>query len=168
MTSSDPCTYPTTATSNEITMTVTSGCTFTPSNITVSGFNILGPNGTYTPNGTVNGTPAWLFSAFGGKIQWSSTNNRWEISTTDLGIVSTNSMGSITNLPCSTGWVDVASGGTVSLSGGCGSLLPPTVTPYLSPLAQATASLQARASPLPPHRQMAVRLPINGKRMAIT
>jgi hypothetical protein len=88
-------------------MVVTIPCIFTPSNINVSGFALFGINGTYTPNGTVNGAPSWLFSAFGGAIQWSSTNNRWEVRTTTFGLVATNTTGSITNLPCSTGWVDI-------------------------------------------------------------
>lgn len=134
MTSSEACASPTTATSNEIALRVTSPCVFTPSNITVAGFGCFGPNGTYTPNGTVNGAPAWRFSTFDFNIQWSSTNSRWEIFSTGQGTVSTNATGSITNLPCSTGWTDpqgCVAGGVV-LTGGCGSLTVSSVTPSVS------------------------------------
>jgi hypothetical protein len=122
-------------------------CAFTPSNIAVSGYGLFGINGTYTPNGTVNGAPSWLLSPYGVTIKWSSTNNRWELFSNFFGsLVSTNSTGSITNLPCSTGWVDVAGGGTVVLSGGCGSLLPPTVTPSVSIAAAPGNSITAGTS----------------------
>ena len=133
LTSSDVCASPTTATSAGITMTVTSGCTYVPSNILVSGFGCFGPNGTYTPNGTVNGAQAWKNgSSF--TIQWSSTNMRWELSNAPNSVWSVNTTGSTTNLPCTTGWTDqleCVDGGIV-LSGGCGSLLPTTVTPSVS------------------------------------
>ena len=131
LTSSDACASPTTATSAGITMTVTSGCTYVPSNILVSEFlGCFGPGGTYTPNGTVNGAQAWN-KANGFKIQWSSTNTRWEILSPGI-VWSYNTTGSPTNLPC-TGWVDPQEcTDAVSISGGCGSLLPTTVTPSVS------------------------------------
>ncbi|MCB9341330.1 MAG: HYR domain-containing protein [Lewinellaceae bacterium] len=98
------------------------GTPYTPSNITVSGFGCFGPEGTYSPNGTVNGAPAWL-SGFGFTIEWSGS--QWEIEGQSI-IWSANTTGSITNLPCSTGWTDptlcALGPGTIALSGGCGNL----------------------------------------------
>jgi hypothetical protein len=165
MTSNDPCASPTTATSNEITVVVSSPCTFTP--ITVSGVGVSsGVNGIYMPNGTVNGAPSWLLSEYNGKIEWSSTNNRWEFGTANLGLLGTNSTGSITNLPCSTGWFDVQdyfSG--FSLSGGCGNLpAVPTVAIAANPN---VASRLVRVSPSQLRPPTAAQRPlINGKRTA--
>ncbi|MDR4469758.1 MAG: right-handed parallel beta-helix repeat-containing protein [Nitrospira sp.] len=98
------------------------GTPYTPSNITVSGFGCFGPEGTYSPNGTVNGAPAWL-SGFGFTIEWSGS--QWEIEGMSF-VWSANSTGSITNLPCSGGWTDptlcALGPGTIALSGGCGNL----------------------------------------------
>lgn len=115
-----------------------SQCVFTPSNITVSGFGCFGPNGTYTPSGTLNGAPKWV-SAYGPgnyRIVW--TGSAWEIQYA-IGApfaFAANTTGSITNLPCSGGWndpLDVDCIATVvTLSGGCGSLTPQTVAPSVS------------------------------------
>ncbi|MEZ4934423.1 MAG: choice-of-anchor Q domain-containing protein [Saprospiraceae bacterium] len=98
------------------------GSPFMPTNITVSGFGCIGPEGTYSPNGTVNGAPAWL-SGFGFTIEWSGS--QWEIKGMSF-VWSANSTGSIANLPCSTGWTDptgcALSPGSIALSGGCGAL----------------------------------------------
>jgi hypothetical protein len=135
----------------ELTATFSEGCTytddevdyapscgaaaFTPTNITVAGFGLIGANGTYTPNGTLNGAPKWesVYGPGNFRIVW--TGSRWEIQDAQGPIppyawaANTGGSGTITNLPCSGGWIDpldVESIGTeVVLSGGCGDLSAP-------------------------------------------
>jgi len=99
-------------------------CVFVPSDIVVSGSGFAQINGVYTPSGSQNGAPKWANGNF--IIVWHF--NQWEIQFgPDAELIHTNhsSAGSTTNLPCD-GW-----DGGVTLSGGCGSLLP-NFTPGIS------------------------------------
>ncbi|MFN4253771.1 MAG: T9SS type A sorting domain-containing protein [Saprospiraceae bacterium] len=125
-----------------------SGQCFTPADITVSGFGCFGPNGTYTPNGELNGAPSWGMTNPVGSfsIVWSSADDRWEIRGLfgsnrseargdNYTVWAANATGDITNLPCG-GWTDPLDVGCigndgVTLDGGCGSLTLPTPTAYM-------------------------------------
>lgn len=109
-------------------------CTFTPKNITVTSVKCISA-GAYVPNGQTNGTYAWVSTPIPSKaIYWNNTEARWEISYYGLP-VAFNTTGSITNLPCSnwqTEGTEDENCGSISLSGGCGSLVAQTVAPAAS------------------------------------
>ena len=144
MTSNAACASPTTATSTEIAMVVTSSCTFTAQNVKVTGLGIYGFIGssitgglTYTVDGTLNGAPKWKSPDNTYRLVWTGT--AWEFQQTfNSAVIARNTAGSATNLPCTTtDWTDpndygYFQPGDMVLSGGCGSLLPPTVTPSVS------------------------------------
>ena len=133
-----------------------SNCTFTPTNIFNTGNGTMGFIASaqlggmkYIPDGTLNGAPKWKADGnFPYRLVW--TGSAWEFQNTSVGnvTIARNSTGSITNLPCSaTGWVDPSGeywdfdlGGMV-LSGGCGSLAPPTVVPSVSIAANPSGSI---------------------------
>jgi len=108
-----------------------SGGTYTPSSITVSGFDCFGPNGNYQPSGTINGAPFWSSDYGAGlyRIAWAVT--RWEIQDAEGTpyAIAANTNGSITNLPCSGGWTDPNEvdciDTPITLIGGCGDLSVP-------------------------------------------
>lgn len=113
-------------------LTASAQCTYTPTNITVTGISepFAGiVNGVYAPSGTANGAPQWA-GPNRRLLKW--TNNRWEIGiqineeTYSTHVYNTG--GSITQLPC-TGWTSSDGYGTPTLSGGCGSLATPTSIP---------------------------------------
>ena len=103
------------------------GGTFTPADITVSGFGCFGPNGTYTFVGYEGGAPVWQSQNdfFIGYVE-----GEWAILSSDFSeevtLWSTNPNGSVDNLPCNDGWTDpfecALSPGAIALSGGCGNL----------------------------------------------
>ncbi|MFN8345172.1 MAG: glycine-rich protein [Spirosomataceae bacterium] len=121
-------------------------CAFTPTNIINTGNGIMGfiadaqcGGMTYTPDGTLNGAPKWKAAGnFPYRLVWTGT--AWEFQETDSGnlTIARNATGSATNLPCgSTGWTDPNNlgyfdPGGMTISGGCGSLTAPTVTPSVS------------------------------------
>lgn len=129
-------------------------CTYTPSNISLS-YGVGGISGfggpsyapvSYTVNGTQNGAPRWTsspsyFAAPSYNIVWSSANSRWEIIDANYNnyLIAHTTTGSITNLPCSSsGWViddadDVGYAESINLTGGCGSLVPPSLTVTATP-----------------------------------
>jgi len=104
---------------------------YVPTNITVAGFGCTGPNGNYTPAGTLNGAPKWesVYGPGNFRIVW--TGSQWEIqeATASPYAWAANNSGFISNLPCSGNWTDPLDVGCIAspitLTGGCGSLVPP-------------------------------------------
>ena len=119
-------------------------CLFTPTNITVQGPGVLGFTSsvmptTYVPNGTLNGAPKWEnanFGTFPYRLVWTGTvwKFREMFNGIPVVIVAQNNTGSATMLSCApSGWQDpndegYFNPGQLTLGGGCGSLLAPTVT----------------------------------------
>lgn len=133
--SNNPFDWITPGADDEVQLETSPVCSFTPTNISMTWQGCFGPWGTYTPSGSANGAPKWSLSQAGWSTELRWTGSQWAFFNVNPSyILASNSGGSITNLPCS-GWVEnpsVGCGAPTQLTSGCGSLLPPYVTPSVN------------------------------------
>ena len=123
-------------------------CLTEPGNITVTGIGSCG-NGTYLPNGTVNGAPAWQATASWGDVYTISYNTgTWELRA-QSGTVYASVSGSTSGPPCN-GWSSQC--GTVIVTGGCvesTSPSSPTIVSSVSTFSVNTSFIYCVSSPIP-------------------